>query len=127
MKSKEVTLLVSHDEQGLRINGYLIKIRKQNGIVSIENGSVGVGHSCHPNIDSSGSVKGMKNLGYWDKKDATVKAHGFIYNVSKIAISDDLDLLAYNIENLGYEIKPSVIEAAKSNKWSSVSITIQNV
>lgn len=47
-----------------------------NGIAWIENGSTGMGHSVHPNIGISGSVRGMKNLGYWDKDDKIVRSHG---------------------------------------------------
>lgn len=38
-----------------------------NGIAWIEDGSTGLGISVHPNIDKSGSVTGMKNLGYWGR------------------------------------------------------------
>ncbi len=51
------------------------------GIAWVEDGSSGCAISIHPNIDDSGSVKGMKNLGYWDKADRTVRSHGFIYNI----------------------------------------------
>lgn len=40
-----------------------------NGIAWIEDGSTGLGISVHPNLDKSGSVTGMKKLGYWDKSD----------------------------------------------------------
>lgn len=42
-------------------------INNNTGIAWIENGSTGNSHSAHPNIDSSGSVEGMKKtriLGY---------------------------------------------------------------
>jgi hypothetical protein len=66
----------------------------KTGIAWVENGSTGLGHSCHPNIDSSGSVKGMKDRGYWGKKDRTVRSHGFIYNIDHLVISDELDQIA---------------------------------
>ena len=66
------------------------------GIAWIENGKAGIGHSAHPNIHSSGSVSGMKNLGYWDKKDKTVRSHGFIYNISVKVMSDKFDKIAGN-------------------------------
>lgn len=121
----DTTLIVTKDEEGLRINGYLVAFKRQNGIVSIENYSVGIGHSCHPNIDASGSVKGMKNLGYWRKDATTVKAHGFIYNKSSIVISDPLDLLAYHMEYNGYEIKAEVI--AQANKWNGIAILLPKI
>jgi len=66
----------------------------KTGIAWIENGKVGLGHSAHPNIHSSGSVKGMKNKGYWNKDDKTVRSHGFIYNISKLVVTDELDKVA---------------------------------
>lgn len=37
---------------------------RKNGIAWIKDGSTGLGHSCHANIDVTGSVRGMKVLGY---------------------------------------------------------------
>lgn len=48
-----------------------------NGIAWIEDGSTGLGISVHPNLDKSGSVTGMKKLGYWDKSDRIVLSHGW--------------------------------------------------
>jgi hypothetical protein len=64
------------------------------GIAWIKDGSTGLGHSCHPNIDASGSVRGMKARGYWDEDDRTVRSHGFIYNVDHVVASDRYDRLA---------------------------------
>lgn len=64
------------------------------GIAFVEDGTSGCGHSSHPNIDASGSVRGMKYLGYWEKKARTVRSHGFIYNIDKVVVSDDLDEIA---------------------------------
>jgi hypothetical protein len=66
----------------------------KTGIAWVENGHTGLGHSCHPNISASGSVRGMKSLGYWDKQDETVRSHGFIYNISRYVIDDELDEVA---------------------------------
>ena len=64
------------------IKPYAILYRDdKNGIAWIEDGSSGCGFSVHSNIDSSGSVRGMKNLGYWQKEDRTIRSHGFIYNI----------------------------------------------
>lgn len=57
----------------------------KNGIAWIEDHSTGLGVSVHPNIAASGSVSGMKALGYWGKDDRTVKSHGFIYNIDRLA------------------------------------------
>jgi hypothetical protein len=67
---------------------------RNTGIAWVENGSTGNGHSAHPSIDATGSVKGMKNLGYWKNDDITVKSHGSIYNVSKIVVTDEYDQIA---------------------------------
>ncbi len=53
----------------------------KTGIAWIEDGRTGLGTSVHANIDSSGSVSGMKALGYWGGKDRTVRSHGWIYNI----------------------------------------------
>ncbi len=73
-----------------------VKLYRDNntGIAWVEDGTTGLGHSAHPNISASGSVKGMKTLGYWDKTDATVRSHGFIYNISKTVVTDELDKVA---------------------------------
>lgn len=64
------------------------------GIAWIENGSLGISHTCHPNIDSSGSVAGMKSRGYWSRDARTVESHGFIYNIDECIVDDDLDAVA---------------------------------
>lgn len=52
------------------------------GIAWIEDGTTGMGISIHPNIDSSGSIRGMRQK-FWGK-DRIVKSHGFIYNVDRV-------------------------------------------
>lgn len=66
------------------------------GIAFVHDGSTGLSHSCHPNIDSTGSVRGMKKLGYWGKNDVIVRANGYSYNVSRFCVdsSDELDNIA---------------------------------
>ena len=63
----------------------------RTGIAWIEDGSTGCGHSVHANIDTSGSVRGMKQLGYWRKEDRVIRSHGFAYNIDTLVISDILD------------------------------------
>ena len=78
------------------INKYAKLYRDSNsGIAWIEDRSTGLGHSCHPNIAANGSVIGMKNLGYWDRKDRVVQSHGFKYNIDRFVIdrSDFLDVI----------------------------------
>lgn len=36
----------------------------------------------HPSIHYTGSVVGMKNLGYWGKGDTCVRCGSWIYNLS---------------------------------------------
>ena len=64
----------------------------KNGIAWIEDGRTGLGISVHANISSTGSVSGMKNLGYWGRKDRTVRSHGWIYNIDKFVCYKDNEL-----------------------------------
>nr|DAY05352.1 MAG TPA: hypothetical protein [Caudoviricetes sp.] len=38
--------------------------------------------ACHPSIHCTGSVRGMKKLGYWGQHDHIVRCGQFIYNLS---------------------------------------------
>lgn len=64
------------------------------GIAWVEDGTSGQGHSAHPNIDITGSVKGMKQLGYWHPNDRVVESHGFHYNITKIVLDSEFDRIA---------------------------------
>ncbi len=66
----------------------------ETGIAWVENGEAGCGHSCHPNISKTGSVRGMRNVGYWAKDCRTARSHGWIYNIDLLVTSDDLDEIA---------------------------------
>lgn len=66
----------------------------ETGIAWVEDGTTGNGHSCHPNIGASGSVRGMKQRGYWGKNDRTVRCHGFIHNIDRLVVTDELDEIA---------------------------------
>lgn len=61
----------------------------KSGIAWIEHEKIGLGISVHANIDSSGSVSGMKALGYWRRKDRTVRSHGWIYNIDSFVCDKD--------------------------------------
>lgn len=74
---------------------------QKTGIAWVEDGTTGTGHSCHPNIHSSGSVRGMKAKGYWDKGGKTVRSHGWTYNIDKISMSGELDEIAADNCNCG--------------------------
>ena len=39
---------------------------------------------CHPSIHYTGSVAGMKKLGYWGKDDICVRCGQWIYNLSVV-------------------------------------------
>ena len=66
----------------------------KTGIAWVEDGASGNWHSAHPNIDVSGSVAGMKNLGYWTKDARCVKSHGFIYNIDLCVVTTAFDEVA---------------------------------
>lgn len=73
-----------------KVNEYAELYRDdRNGIAWIEDHSTGLGVSVHPNISASGSVAGMKSLGYWGKLDRTIRSHGFIYNIDRFACDKD--------------------------------------
>ena len=61
----------------------------KTGIAIITDGTAGICHSCHPSIDSSGSVRGMKKKGYWNKNDKVERAFGYQYNTSQFVIEED--------------------------------------
>lgn len=67
----------------------------RTGIAQVKDGTNGTGTTAHPSIAASGSVRGMKDRGWWSKKARTVRAFGFIYNIDDMAIVDsDLDQIA---------------------------------
>jgi len=66
----------------------------KTGIAWVEDGTTGLGHSAHLNIDATGSIRGMKNRGYWKKDDRCIKSHGFIYNIDRCVVDDELDEIA---------------------------------
>ena len=68
----------------------------KTGIAWIEDGTTGLRHSVHPNIATSGSIIGMKKCGYWNKKDVCAKSDGYIYNISKFVVDDELDNIVAN-------------------------------
>lgn len=95
---KTYSLSIQNKKEGLFINGNLCEVVRRNGIGVVKNYSAGIGHSAHPNIDETGSVRGMKELGYWRKSDVITRSGGFYYNTSSVVISDAIDALAYWVE-----------------------------
>lgn len=127
-RDTELSVYWDQSQQGMFINGNLISdIKERNGIVSIENGSVGIGHSCHPNIDVTGSLTGMRQRYQSWREGKIVRAGGFYYNKSSIVISDPLDLLAYHMEYNGYRIKKSVLDWCKSHPMSKAVVTLSKI
>ena len=43
----------------------------------------------HPSIHYTGSVRGMKKLGFWGKKDKCVRCGSYIYNMSMYISGQD--------------------------------------
>lgn len=79
-----------------KINEYVNLYRdSKTEIAWIEDGSTGLGYSCHPQIDRSGSVIGMKQRGYWDKIDRVVQSHGWKYNIDRFVVNtkNKLDMI----------------------------------
>ncbi|MGB3203720.1 MAG: hypothetical protein WBB28_01890 [Crinalium sp.] len=77
------------------ISEYVILYRdSETGIAWVENGHTGNKHSSHANIDETGSVAGMKALGYWKREDRTAQSDGFIYNIDRLVVVDKYDEIA---------------------------------
>lgn len=76
--------LQAGDEIVVYVEDMQHKLSIKKGIARIFDTSVGIIISCYPNITSTGSVRGMKERGWWGKKDKTVRLGGYIYNVSSI-------------------------------------------
>lgn len=70
----------------------------RSGIAWIGDGRTGLGISVHANISNTGSVSGMKALGYWGRKDRTVRSHGWIYNIDSFVCNEDnkLEMIVTN-------------------------------
>lgn len=62
------------------------------GIAWIEDGTNGNSISIHANIHRSGSVRGMKKLGYWRRNDRVVRSHGWQYNIDTLVYDKDNEL-----------------------------------
>lgn len=72
-----------------KLDDYTTLLRDdRTGIAKIQDGRLGFAHSIHANISSSGSVRGMRDRGYWGKKDRAVRAGSFTYNIDSL-VSDD--------------------------------------
>jgi len=85
------TLMSNHPSMLLAVlSPYLSGYRdSRTGIAWIEDHASGRGHSLHTSIARSGSVKGMKQLGYWNLNDRTVPSHGWIYNIDQYVPETD--------------------------------------
>lgn len=66
----------------------------KTGIAWIEDGSTGSCHTAHPSIHYTGSIRGMKDRRYWDKKARCVRCRGCIYNIDICIMEDEFDMIA---------------------------------
>ena len=73
----------------------VLYLDSRTGIAWVEDGSSGAIHSAHPNIDVSGSIRGMKALGCWGQKDKCVRSHGSIYNIDRLVTDTEYDKVAH--------------------------------
>ena len=46
-----------------------------------------------PNIHKTGSVRGMKNKGYWRKSDIAIKCGNYIYNIDSLNEDEKIQVL----------------------------------
>ena len=119
-KSEDSDFIFSYENKE-----YLISIpNKKKGIIGIKNYSQGFMNIAHPNIDSSGSVSGMKKLGYWGKTDKIEKVFGCNVNKSKIVISDEIDNFIAKMENneLNFYEVLSAFESLKENEILNIDL-----
>ena len=64
---------------------------RKTGLAFIQDGTTGLHHTIHPNIDSTGSVSGMIANGPWEKDDIVLSTPYGHYNLSQKVITDDYD------------------------------------
>lgn len=76
-----------HNEREVEVRHYA------SGIVTVYDGRGYVG-SVHANIHKTGSVRGMKNLGYWRREARCVPGGEWVYNIDTYVVTDELDELA---------------------------------
>lgn len=93
------------------INGYkdamIGPVELRSGVCQIKDFTSGGAFTCHPSIDKSGSVRGMKSNGYWAKDDQIVEAFGCKHNIDKIrcdSLGDELCLHVETHPNLQYAL-----------------------
>ena len=60
----------------------------RTGIAWVEDGTTGGSYSAHPNISVTGSVRGMRERGYWRKTDRVVRTHSYQYNIDSVVTGD---------------------------------------
>lgn len=88
--------------------GDLVSLPILNAVCRIKNYSAGIEHCAHPNISVTGSVSGMRKLGYWRKTDIVYRQGSAWYNVSQIVTSHLLDELCLALEDTGCKCLRSV-------------------
>ena len=61
----------------------------RTGIAFVRDSVRGCSWSVHPSISTSGSVNGMRKLGYWEKEDKVVRCHGAYINTSHVVLDNE--------------------------------------
>ena len=61
----------------------------KTGIAWVEDGTVGLSYSIHPNIDASGSTIGMRKCGYWGKTERVVRCGSWKYNIDRLVYDEN--------------------------------------
>lgn len=73
-----------------QIDHHTVLVRdSQTGIASVEDGRIGIRHSCHPNISTSGNPRQV-----YGPHGRIKRANGCAYNTADCIVSDELDELA---------------------------------
>lgn len=98
-----------------KVGEYAKLFRYDNGIAVVEDGSTGLCFSVHPNISVTGSVRGMKLNGYWDKDDKTVRAGSYIFNISRVVVDKEEPYEVIASQNCECETCTNLRLSAKSS------------
>lgn len=66
----------------MQLEEYQKLIVYKSGIAVVRDTKLGCDFGPHPSIHKTGSVRGMKDLHYWDEGDRIIRGGMFQYNVS---------------------------------------------
>lgn len=97
----------------------------KKGVVGIKNYSDGYIQLAHPDIDITGSIKGMKNKKYWEKDDKIIQVFNRKVNVSKTIINNIIDEFILKME-LNYNFYETILlKLSNIENFDSVEINIE--